>query len=115
MDYTFQSTLKMSVDESPLRESAFYSYTLEYRRNNMSIANDSQPVRSYDRSWGEIEEMLDKAVSRRDQWKKWFEQCRKDGDRDGMKEAARNHKALDGVIKTLRWTLGEEGVDHPLD
>jgi hypothetical protein len=32
-----------------------------------------------------------------------------------MKEAARNHKALDGVIKTFRWTLGEEGVDHPLD
>ena len=47
--------------------------------------------------------------------KKWFDQCSKDGDRDGMKEAARNHKALDGVIKTLRWTLGEEGVDHPLD
>ena len=37
------------------------------------------------------------------------DQCSKDGDRDGMKEAARNHKALDGVIKTLRWTLGEEG------
>lgn len=31
-----------------------------------------------------------------------------------MKEAARNHKALDGVVKTLRWVLGEEGVDHPL-
>ena len=33
----------------------------------------------------------------------------------GNGKAARNHKALDGVIKTLRWTLGEEGVDHPLD
>jgi len=32
-----------------------------------------------------------------------------------MKEAARNHKALDGVIKTLKWTLGEEGVSDPLD
>ena len=81
----------------------------------MSNTGADAPVRSYDRSWGEIEEMLEKAIARRDQWKKWFEQCRIDGDRDGMKEAARNHKALDGVIKTLRWTLGEEGVDHPLD
>ena len=82
---------------------------------NMPGRIGEEPVRSYDRSWSEIEEMLDKAISRRDQWKKWFDQCSKDGDRDGMKEAARNHKALDGVIKTLRWTLGEEGVEHPLD
>ena len=33
----------------------------------------------------------------------------------GMKEAARNHKALEGVVKTLKWTLGEEGIDDPLD
>jgi hypothetical protein len=81
----------------------------------MTGDDGSQPVRSYDRSWSEIEEMLDKAIDRRVQWKKWFQQCRKDGDRDGMKEAARNHKALDGVIKTLEWTLGQQGVDHPLD
>ena len=80
----------------------------------MSVDNDG-PVRSYNRSWEEIEEMLEKAIARREQWKKWFEQCRGDGDREGMKEAARNHKALDGVIKTFRWTLGEEGIEHPLD
>lgn len=97
-----------------LRLSACYSYTVVHRRRNMSVDNDG-PVRSYNRSWEEIEEMLDKAIARREQWKKWFEQCRGDGDREGMKEAARNHKALDGVIKTFRWTLGEEGVEHPLD
>ena len=97
-----------------LRLSACYSYTVVHRRCDMSVDNDG-PVRSYDRSWEEIEEMLDKAIARREQWKKWFEQCRGDGDREGMKEAARNHKALDGVIKTFQWTLGEEGVDHPLD
>ena len=83
--------------------------------DSMSQPNSDTPVRSYDRSWEEIEDMLEKATDRRDQWKKWFEQCKKDGDRDGMKEAARNHKALDGVIKTLQWTLGEEGIEHPLD
>ena len=81
----------------------------------MSDGNRRAPVRSYDRSWSEMEEMLDKAIARRDQWKKLFDQCSKDGDRDGKKEAARNHKALDGVIKTLQWTLGEEGVANPLD
>ena len=71
--------------------------------------------RSYDRTWEEIEDMLNKAIKKRNNWKKWFESCKKSGDREGMKEAARNHKALDGVIKTLRWTLGEEGIDSPLD
>jgi hypothetical protein len=32
-----------------------------------------------------------------------------------MKEAARNHKALDGVVKTLKWALGEEGISNPLE
>ncbi|MGB0264760.1 MAG: hypothetical protein ACPGAN_00610 [Candidatus Poseidoniaceae archaeon] len=71
--------------------------------------------RSYDRTWEEIEDMLNKAIQKRNNWKKWFESCKKTGDREGMKEAARNHKALDGVIKTLRWTLGEQGIDSPLD
>ena len=111
---TSSSTLKMKKDnfESVL---VYLSYMDWLRSGPMSPEDAKEPVRSYDRSWSEIEEMLDKAIARREQWKKWFDQCSKDGDRDGMKEAARNHKALDGVIKTLRWTLGEEGVDHPLD
>jgi hypothetical protein len=76
---------------------------------------DSTPNRSYDRSWEEIEEMLIRAEIKRKEWKAWFEECRRNEDRDGMKEAARNHKALDGVVKTLKWTLGEEGVSNPLD
>ena len=92
--------------------SASSSYTDVIRTGSMP--SDSAN-RTYDRSWEEIEGMLNKAIERRAQWKKWFEQCRDDGDREGMKEAARHHKALDGVVKTLRWTLGEVGVDHPLD
>ena len=49
------------------------------------------------------------------QWKQWYEQCRKSGDLEGMKEAARTHKALQGVVKTLKWTLGEEGIETPLE
>jgi len=71
--------------------------------------------RSYDRSWDEIEDMLDLANERAIEWRVWFEECKNNGDRDGMKEAARNYKALEGVVKTLKWVLGERGVDHPLD
>jgi len=31
-----------------------------------------------------------------------------------MKDAARNFKALEGVVKTLKWTLGEQGIRNPL-
>ena len=71
--------------------------------------------RSYDRSWDEIEDMLDLANERAIEWRSWFEECKNTGDREGMKEAARNYKALEGVVKTLKWVLGERGVDHPLD
>ena len=79
------------------------------------MAGKGTVERSYDRSWSEIETMLENAVDRLSEWKSWFAQCQKDGDRDGMKEAARNYKALEGVVKTLRWTLGEKGAPSPLD
>jgi hypothetical protein len=80
-----------------------------------AMSSDATPRRSYDRSWEEIEKMLNRAELKRKEWKSYFEECRKSEDREGMKEAARNHKALDGVVKTLKWTLGEEGVSNPLD
>tara|TARA_B100000941_G_scaffold153690_1_gene108965 strand:- start:2640 stop:2885 length:246 start_codon:yes stop_codon:yes gene_type:complete len=81
----------------------------------MTSKSGATPNRSYDRSWQEIEDMLEQAIAKRKKWKMWFEESKKNGDREGMKDAARNHKALDGVVKTLQWTLGEEGVEHPLD
>ncbi len=27
----------------------------------------------------------------------------------------RNYKALEGVVKALRWTLGDKEIDHPLE
>ena len=80
-----------------------------------TIIMSDGPVRSYDRTWEEIEAMLSKATEKMNQWKEWYEMCKDESDKDGMKEAARNHKALQGVVKTLKWTLGEEGVDDPLD
>jgi hypothetical protein len=36
-------------------------------------------------------------------------------DKVAMKDAARNKKALEGVVKTLRWVLGDKNVMHPLE
>lgn len=80
--------------------------------NAMSDHQDSNHF-SYDRSWDEIEVMLDKAertlnfhqmkmMEARPKSKKWVEH-------------ARNFKALQGVVKTLRWTLGDKEINHPLD
>lgn len=81
----------------------------------MPPMNDHQDTDSfsYSRSWDEIEIMLDKAERKLNfhrikmdnhpqKSKKWFEH-------------ARNFKALQGVVKTLRWTLGDKNITHPLD
>ena len=71
--------------------------------------------RTYNRTWEEIEIMLDRAEKKMKKWRDFFDECRERGDRDGMKDAARNFKALEGVIKTLKWTLGDMSVDTPLE
>ena len=48
------------------------------------MAHSSTPPRSYDRSWEEIERMLEIAEERVYEWQDWFETCREDGDREGM-------------------------------
>ena len=70
--------------------------------------------RTYDRSWDEIELMLTDAQNERRQWQFRFDRAKKNDDRQTMRDAARNAKALEGVVKTLRWTLGEQGIESPL-
>ena len=77
-------------------------------------ARPQEPKRTYDRTWAEIEKMLDEAERVQQGWIDTFHGAKALNDRDTMREAARNKKALEGVIKTLRWTLGEEGIPHPL-
>ena len=79
------------------------------------MAQSPGPSRSYDRSWDEIEEMLEIAEERIYEWQDWFETCREKGDREGMKEAARKYKSLQNVVKSLKWVLGEEGAENPVD
>ena len=78
----------------------------------MSDHQDSD-IFSYERTWEEIELMLSKAERKKNyhhlqlsvykpKSKEWVEH-------------ARNFKALEGVVKTLRWSLGDKNVLHPLE
>jgi len=67
---------------------------------------------SYDRNWEEIEDMLDKAERVKNLHHTKFMQARSKKDK---LYHARNFKALEGVCKTLRWTLGDKDIEHPLD
>ena len=78
----------------------------------MNDHNDSEHF-SYTRTWVDIEEMLDKAE--RKQNKHFVEMKR---DRLTKKQRMlhmRNYKALEGVIKSLRWVLGDKNIQHPLE
>ena len=80
-------------------------------RRDMSDHVDSEHF-TYERSWAEIEAMLDRA-ERQQNWHYTKVQ--------GAKTKAvrivhmRNYKALEGVIKALRWLLGDMDVQHPLE
>jgi hypothetical protein len=68
---------------------------------------------SYSRNWEEIEAMLDKAERKLN-----FHQLKMTQFRPKSKDwvfHARNFKALQGVVKTLRWTLGDKNIPHPLE
>jgi len=58
--------------------------------------------------------MLDRA----ERLKNWHELYAKKGAGLGRVERImhmRNYKALEGVVKTLRWALGDKSVEHPLE
>ncbi len=69
--------------------------------------------RTYDRSDAEIEDMLDRAE--REQNMHYTNMQRNDITRSERIRCMANYKALEGVIKTLKWTLGEIGIEHPLE
>jgi len=80
----------------------------------MSDHQDSEHF-AYNRSWEDIEDMLNAAERKQNYWVNVFYEARQRDNRKIMKEAARNKKALEGVIKTLRWVLGDFNVTHPLE
>ncbi len=78
--------------------------------NTMSDHQESEHFR-YNRTWEDIETMLDKAEV---VMNRHYSQYMTAQDKKKKMYHARNYKALQGVVKTLRWTLGDINVEHPL-
>lgn len=70
---------------------------------------------SYDKDWDEIETMLDRAERKLNAWVSVYYEAQTRNNKKVMRDAARNKKALEGVIKGLRWALGDKNVKDPLN
>lgn len=66
---------------------------------------------AYDKTWVEIEGMLSKAISKQNMHLKMIQNS---VGKERIKHM-RNYKALEGVVKSLKWVLGDEDIEHPLD
>ena len=67
---------------------------------------------TYERTWDEIEEMLDRAERKQNMH---FMKMQKKISKQERIAHMRNYKALEGVIKALRWVLGDKDIEHPLE
>ena len=77
----------------------------------MSDHQDSEHF-SYDRSWGEIEDMLDRAERKMN-----FHETEAHSAIRKLDKVyhVRNYKALQGVVQALRWVLGDINIKDPLE
>lgn len=82
-----------------------------------SVMSDHQESElfAYDKTWEDIENMLDKAERVRNNWESKFHLLKHTSRKKEKIECLRNMKALEGVIKTLRWALGDKNVSTCLE
>ena len=80
-----------------------------WKRINMD--NDKEHF-TYNRTWEQIEDMLDQAERKQNQH---YIKMQKTKSKKDRLHHMKNYKALEGVIKALRWTLGDKNIKHPLE
>tara|TARA_R110000751_G_scaffold72452_1_gene146854 strand:- start:132 stop:359 length:228 start_codon:yes stop_codon:yes gene_type:complete len=68
---------------------------------------------TYERSWEQIEGMMRKAEKKQN--RHGVQVSNKSLSKKERMYHARNYKALEGVIKSLRWVLGDKVIQHPLE
>ena len=66
----------------------------------------------YNKTWEEIEAMLDRAERKQNMHSI---EMQRTPHKAGKISHMRNYKALEGVIKSLRWVLGDRLIEHPLE
>ena len=68
---------------------------------------------TYERTWEEIEDMLDRAEKKQNMHQ--TQMSLPVLEKKKRLVHMRNYKALEGVIKSLRWVLGDKNIQHPLE
>jgi len=68
---------------------------------------------TYERSWDDIHAMLDRAERKQNAHLTGMQ--RDKVTKEQRIKHMRNYKALEGVIKSLRWVLGDRNIEHPLE
>jgi len=66
---------------------------------------------TYERQWTEIHDMLERAERKQNMHYTKMQS----GKRSERIYHMRQYKGLEGVVKALRWTLGDKDIDHPLE
>jgi hypothetical protein len=66
---------------------------------------------TYDKSWEQIEDMLNRAIRKQNMH---LQMIQKTNGKERIKHM-RNYKALEGVVKSLKWVLGDTDIEHPLE
>jgi hypothetical protein len=66
----------------------------------------------YNRTWEEIEDMLNKAERKQNMHSIAMQRT---NNKEEKISHMRNYKALEGAIKSLRWVLGDRLIEHPLE
>ena len=80
----------------------------------MSDHQDSEHY-MYNRTWDEIHNMLDRAEKKYNHHHSTYtKNAHKLSYKDRLYHI-KQIKALQGVIKTLKWTLGDKDIEHPLE
>jgi len=69
---------------------------------------------SYDRTWDDIECLLEQAVQEMEAQRAKFYLRKRSGPKEAKYRALMKYQRAKGIVDTLRWTLGVRGQRSPL-
>lgn len=69
---------------------------------------------SYDRTWDDIERLLEQALQEMETQRAKFHLRKRSGPKEAKYRALMKYQRAKGIVDTLRWTLGVRGQRSPL-
>ena len=69
---------------------------------------------SYERTWDDIERLLEQALQEMEAQRAKFHLRKRNGPKEAKYQALMKYQRAKGIVDTLRWTLGVRGQRSPL-